>query len=707
MRSITLAVVIIFLLSACGPAETLLPAVPTLSTSPPAAPTSARLIPTATPIGETTTSAPLPTIPAPSRLSTAELDHLFKTWMTNNLFPLSPGPNLSLTEITPEEVWDLLEAQVFVVSDPIFVYRPTFLVRYGAILELGAGFDGLGMKPQDLLVTDLNEDGKPELVYTTTRDAEVMQNSRIVMLSWHELEIRTLEADFLYPGRLELRAAEEGRVQVLGKPSTKQKPESLGELVLISERRLTVAAEPEDDIEWFEHNSERFGISFQVPGRYTQVSEDHFQGEDGFILIEPYHGPARAEMGSWQPAPHGEMNFSIVRACNLEVNAEPGRYGLDPQVRLVAFDTPSERCLIAPSSGAVVDDSLILFHTPDSNLALLRTTSTNLDPLNLSLLFDRSGAALFRQEVRPYDPSQEPVLELETRQLGELTLEEYRLYPDYLHTPMDMFAMQQALAEPLALSADRRTTYYELNFTAQLDAANAILAPAGFYLEPQEGTDDGRLSLFEGETFILQDFRLFGPPTAGTGPDGEPNFAMLIEMLAQPQGYFLVRKNDILPYDLEKSFWTQPVFVEGGMAALGAGKRASSQVQVKLEGETDYTFISSYSKPQNVLLQSWNGRWVLLVDGLLVIDGEIANPVLGVSEIFNPGLLRGKPFFFFIKEGLTGLSYSGQELDLSYEEVMHNMCCWGGGFNPRMNEDLVWFYARKGGWWYYVELGRD
>lgn len=706
MRSIILAVVIIFLLTACSPELTIppspLPITPTSSATPAGVPPAF-----ATPKIET----PTPTIPTQTpgqaRLTLSELDHLFKTWMTNNLFPLSPGPNLSLTEITPQEVWDRLEAQVFVVSDPIFVYRPTFLVRHGAILELGAGFDGLGMKPQDLLVTDLNEDGLPELVYTTTLDAEVMQNSRIVMLSWHELEIRTLEADFLYPGRIELRTAGEGRVQVLGKPSSAQQPESLGELVLVSERRLAVAAEPEDEIEWFEHYSERFGISFQVPGRYKQVSEDHFQGEDGFILVEPYQGPASAEMGSRQPAPHGELNFSIVRACNLEVNTEPGRYGPDPQVRLVAFDTPSERCLIAPSSGALVDDSLILFHTPDTNLALLRTTSTNLDPLNLSLLFDRSEAAPFRQEVRPYDPSQGPVLELETRQLGELTLEEYRLYPDDLHTPMDMFAMQQALAEPLALRADRRTTFYELDFTAQLEAANAILAPAGFYLAPQEGTDEGRLSLFEGETFVLQDFRLFGPPTAGPGPDGEPDFAMLIEMLAQPQGYFLVRKNDILPYELETSFWTQPVFVEGGMATLESGKRASSQVLVKLEGETVYTFISSFSKPQNVLLQSWNGRWVLLVDGLLVIDGEIANPVLGVSEIFNPGLLKGKPFFFFIKEGITGLSYSGQELDLSYEEVMHNMCCWGGGFNPGINEDMVWFYARKDGWWYYVELGRD
>ena len=39
-----------------------------------------------------------------------------------------------------------------------------------------------------------------------------------------------------------------------------------------------------------------------------------------------------------------------------------------------------------------------------------------------------------------------------------------------------------------------------------------------------------------------------------------------------------------------------------------------------------------------------------------------------------------------------------------YDEVIHGECC-GGMNNPRSSEHMVWFYARREGKWYYVEIG--
>jgi hypothetical protein len=706
MRSVLLAAVLFFLLTSCRPTELIPPS--------PRAPT---VTPSRTP-AEFSPAAPTPSlespepdipasIPAQTRLSPSELDHLFKTWMSATLFPLSPGPNLTLTEITPDEVWERLKAQIFVVSDPIFIYRPTFLVHQGSIMELGAGFDGLGMKPQDFVVADLSGDGQPELVYITTTDAEVMQVSRIVMVTWTDMGTQKLEADQTFRGRIELRKPDGGGVQVIGRKSGEQDFESYGELVLISDRRLTLAVEPAETASWVDYTSERFRISFQVPVTYTQVGEDQFQDEDGYILIEPYQGSAIAERDAWRPVPQGEINFSLVRACNLEVNAEPRLYGSDPTIRLVAFESPSERCLVSPGSDAEETGALILFRAPGGSMAALRTTPDMLEFVNQTLIFDLAMAPSYQIEARPFNQNQTVDLETAIQQLGELTLESYKLFPEDAHTPLDRVALQELITEPLAHRSEWRGTFYELPLSQQVEAATALIAPSGFHLEIQEPLDEGKLILYEGDTFVLQDLYLFSPPSAGSGPDGEPDFALVINIPEQPPGTFLVRKNDIIPFDMENRLWTLPVFVDEGLATLKISRKASgSHVVVKLDGEPVYTFITSYPNPLHANLMNWGGRWALLLDGIFIVDGHILNLDMEATEIFKPGVTNGKPFFFFIRDGLTYLSYGDKELDVNFDEVMHNVCCWGGGINPELNEDMVWFYARKDGWWYYVELGR-
>jgi len=103
-------------------------------------------------------------------------------------------------------------------------------------------------------------------------------------------------------------------------------------------------------------------------------------------------------------------------------------------------------------------------------------------------------------------------------------------------------------------------------------------------------------------------------------------------------------------------------------------------------------------------LDHWYGTWALEVEGSLGVDGQLMNPVWGYGEIFDYQLLGGKPFFFFEQDGQVGISYDGQELPVQYDEVIHGECC-GGMNNPRSSEHMVWFYARREGKWYYVEIG--
>ena len=59
---------------------------------------------------------------------------------------------------------------------------------------------------------------------------------------------------------------------------------------------------------------------------------------------------------------------------------------------------------------------------------------------------------------------------------------------------------------------------------------------------------------------------------------------------------------------------------------------------------------------------------------------------------------------FYEKGGQVGISYGGQELPVSYDEVIHGECC-GGMNNPRFSEHMAWFYGLQDRVWYYVEIG--
>jgi hypothetical protein len=136
----------------------------------------------------------------------------------------------------------------------------------------------------------------------------------------------------------------------------------------------------------------------------------------------------------------------------------------------------------------------------------------------------------------------------------------------------------------------------------------------------------------------------------------------------------------------------------------------NSQAQVSLEGQVVYQYqLLPYAGSSHVYRLGKDGdRWVLEVNGMLVVDGKVINQMMGYmgfKEVFDWSLLDGRPFYFYIKDGNTYLSYDGQTLPLIYTRVFHKACCEPVAFNVGSNDRMVWFYAVKNGIWYYVELG--
>ncbi len=101
---------------------------------------------------------------------------------------------------------------------------------------------------------------------------------------------------------------------------------------------------------------------------------------------------------------------------------------------------------------------------------------------------------------------------------------------------------------------------------------------------------------------------------------------------------------------------------------------------------------------------SWNNHWVLEAGDFLVQDGKFLNEKFGFEEVFEWGLVRDKPTYFFRKGSRIGLSYGGVFFSLPYQDVARGMCCGFAANNPYVGKESISFFGKRDNAWYSVLL---
>ena len=154
------------------------------------------------------------------------------------------------------------------------------------------------------------------------------------------------------------------------------------------------------------------------------------------------------------------------------------------------------------------------------------------------------------------------------------------------------------------------------------------------------------------------------------------------------------------------------------------GTFQKATVQVSRDGETIYSIQAGDSSPINPLQGLWvfSNHWVLEIAhvtlqtssqndtpldvvGQIIQDGKLLNDRFGYEEAFNFQLMKGKPFYFFKRDGQIGISYDNQEVQLGYTQIPHYQCCSAAELNPKSTQNQVAFFAQRDREWYYVEIG--
>ena len=163
----------------------------------------------------------------------------------------------------------------------------------------------------------------------------------------------------------------------------------------------------------------------------------------------------------------------------------------------------------------------------------------------------------------------------------------------------------------------------------------------------------------------------------------------------------------------------------GKLTARETRNNADNRIGVELisGGQTIFSIQLGDSSPIRPLQGLWtySNHWVLEVVhvsqqnnssnevtspwfGEVIWDGVSLGEKHGYEETFGFQLMHGKPFYFFQKEGQIGFIYDEQEVLLEYKQIPHFACCSGAELNPISAENMVAFFAKRDGTWYYVEI---
>jgi hypothetical protein len=172
---------------------------------------------------------------------------------------------------------------------------------------------------------------------------------------------------------------------------------------------------------------------------------------------------------------------------------------------------------------------------------------------------------------------------------------------------------------------------------------------------------------------------------------------------------WLVLDGTPVPWRSRDHEFRPPVFARGEVVTMDVGTADDGRALLTVK-QTDSVVYSAFTRDDKVSgsvdgFESDGTNWVLEYADTSVVNGVNQNLKLGCDAVFHYRFIHGLPFYFFAKSGKVGMSFAGTVLSQKYDEVVHGKCCEPAAFNPFANDDMMSFYARRNGWWYYVEAG--
>jgi len=365
--------------------------------------------------------------------------------------------------------------------------------------------------------------------------------------------------------------------------------------------------------------------------------------------------------------------------------------------------SPATTWAVAENPSANFAHRYFYIKADDANFGRITNTFTWLHPVEENKIIDFSQADLRSEDedfwnntisISPYvsvkeyalsskyqgeDPSKKIFLNfipLEARPTASS--------PNHTYSPATMESVNQSLEKyGYKLQQGNNAYLYDLYQNSSKVLQNIYQLPVVHLFQTN---DDERLVFF---AYTLVDFN--------QSPYIEGN---VISYLIQDEKISIWEKSVL------KSMYPgwRPVWVKDEPLFLGLGDGVILQV-LNTQHVTVFSFATYYGAQVPIKkFQAWDEHWILAVSNFVVQDGIIINEEYNFEEVFDWYLINKKPFYFFRKGPRVGFSYDGQFFSTYYNEVIHGYCCGLALNNPMVADNVIRFFGKRDGIWYYVVL---
>jgi hypothetical protein len=174
--------------------------------------------------------------------------------------------------------------------------------------------------------------------------------------------------------------------------------------------------------------------------------------------------------------------------------------------------------------------------------------------------------------------------------------------------------------------------------------------------------------------------------------------------------------SDVLIFDGKAQPWEPscheywpPLLVDGHLVTYHPEMAGNGflKVVVSQDSQAVYTGITRWNVCNSSIggFSSDGHNWAVQYADTVVVNGSSLNRQLHCSAVFGYHVIHGTPFYLFAGDGKVRMRYGASVLPYTYDDVRRGGECGESYFSPMGSNDMVWFYARRGGWWYYVEAG--
>ncbi|MDP4207442.1 MAG: hypothetical protein Q8928_01380 [Bacteroidota bacterium] len=171
----------------------------------------------------------------PEKISSEESKDLIREWIYSVYNPdMSPSLIYSVEEITTNEIWSKMRAQVFTITTDVpGLSNRALFIKNGKVYDLGRNNLLGAHKPENFLVVDLNRDSLYELCFTLTHGSGLIR-SEVVWYS-NDLNDTYLFADTSFLSSTNLKLEKEDYQNVLLKQVNTYNEVIIGSVSLVQE----------------------------------------------------------------------------------------------------------------------------------------------------------------------------------------------------------------------------------------------------------------------------------------------------------------------------------------------------------------------------------------------------------------------------------------------------------------------------------------